>query len=161
MKVFILKVFTLLVVLAICMLFIAQVAQARVVWENEGFMLETRGWLDKEMLATWTGVHCGLTIPRNGYFAILKPGALELFINGKWVKDQGILITDGCPKEARGGGDTLAGTCNITNSSGCKKEGGRIILLVRIPKMFPTPSSRPTKARWVERKVMYDVQTYR
>jgi hypothetical protein len=149
-----------LVILAL--LLVALPAHARVVWESpKGFMLETRGWLDKEMFPMWTGVRCGLTIPHNGYFAILGEGALELKINGKWVRDIGITITEGCPATATRGGDTRSGTVNMIESNGCEKEGGRIIMLVRIPKIFPTPSAKPTAARWVERKVQYNVQKFR
>jgi len=110
------------ILILLFLLSVNQVA-AREIWERKGFVLEVpkNCWVDNEMFPTWTGVSCGLTIPHNGYFAILKPGALELQINGKWVKDKGILITDGYPSETRSGGDTRAGACNITNLPNVKK----------------------------------------
>jgi hypothetical protein len=135
-------------------------AHAIEVWRDKGFTLEVPKKCWDESPNNWTGLRVGLTLPPNGYFGILKPGAIQVLINGRWVTDKGILITYNCSKGGEDVVDTRRGAGNITWSHGCDKQGGRVMLMIILPHMFPTSNSRPTEARWVKQKVMYNAQTY-
>lgn len=131
---------------------------AREVWNEEGFKLETSGWFDKELFRDWTGVQMGLTVPPNGYIVIEGKGSIELYLPCKgWVTDIGIIVIEGCNPSLDTGRDTAAyhSLC-ITEDNGCAEQGGRVLILVRIPKIFPTDECIPTAVRW--KKGYYDVE---
>ncbi len=133
--------------------------QAGELWRDEqGFVLEWGGWMDHELFIGWTGLRCGLTIPKGGWLAIGDAGALEVYIPGKgWVADKGIFITEGCYPDPQTDWDTAApGVVNITEDMACGQEGDRVLMLVRLPKMSKKVS--PTHARWVTREVAYHVE---
>jgi hypothetical protein len=128
---------------------------ARELWVDGEFKIESAGWLDSELIQDWTGLRIGLTLPMNGHFSIRGTGALEVFIPGKgWIKDRGIFIFDGCTPDIQTSFDTASpGVITITQELRCIKEGNRVLMLVRLPKMFKL--TKPTQARWIEREVQY------
>lgn len=148
-------------ILALGLTAIASNCFAGELWSDGDFKLEWAGWMDSEVIADWTGLRCGLTIPKDGWFAIERAGALEVFIPGKgWVSDKGIFVFDGCEPDPRTARDTAApGVVNITEDFACERQGNRVLMVVRLPKMFKKVS--PTQARWVPREVLYDVEENR
>jgi hypothetical protein len=150
------------IALTVLLLFVAGTCSAGELWrDDQGFRLEWAGWMDHEMFADWTGLRCGLTIPQDGWFLIEGAGALEVLIPGKgWVRDRGIMVADGCEPDPRTARDTAApGAVNITEDFACERQGNRVLMVVRLPKMFKKTS--PTQARWVPREVQYDVEETR
>ncbi len=144
--------------LVVLLLMLAATAQAREVWYEGGFVLETASWAPVEV-ANWTGLQAGLTIPPNGYMVLEGPGALEIFLPCKgWVKDLGIIVIKGCVPDPQTGCDTAAAATVITEEDECVKQGSRVLLIIRIPKIFPTADCRPTKARWVAGQESHYVQ---
>lgn len=144
----------------LCCLLWAAASDAGELWStDQGFKLEWAGWMDSELFADWTGLRCGLTVPAGGWFLIEGAGALEVLIPGKgWVRDRGILIADGCEIDPRTARDTAApGAVNLTEDFACERQGGRVLMVVRLPKMFKKVS--PTDARWAPREVQYNVET--
>lgn len=127
-------------------------------WADRGFRLEWAGWADNDMIPDWSGMRCGLTVPASGWFLIEGAGALEVYIPGKgWVADKGIFIADGCEPDPRTAQDTAApGAVTITEDFACERQGNRVLMIVRLPKMFKKVN--PTQARWVPREVLYHAE---
>jgi hypothetical protein len=141
----------------LCCLLWAAASDAGVLWEDRGFTLEWCDWLDHPMFE-WSGLVCGLTLPEGGQFVLGGSGAIEVLIPGHgWVGDRNILVADGCELDPRTARDTAApGIVNITEDDVCERRGGRVLMIVCLPKMFKKVS--PTAARWVPREVQYNVE---
>lgn len=119
---------------------------AREVYSNDGFVIETVSAVDDA--PEYTFIKAGITIPQNGYIYLPPTDSFELLIPCKgWVPDQGILVLDGCP-EAKRGGDTLNGPITLTREMGCASKGNRVLVVIRVPRMFMTEKCRPTALRW-------------
>ena len=141
-----------LLVVLVAVLLISMPASARELWNNEeGFSLTAVGWMDQDVFPDWLGVKVKMSIPPNGYVAFEQRGSLELHLPCKgWVSDIGIVIAEGCVPSPQTGRDTLGYKyLNITEDFGCDQQDGDVLMVVRIPKMFPTSSCRPDSARWV------------
>lgn len=129
-------------------------AHGREVWSDGGFKLETAGWVQQEYDPTWIGVKCGLSLPPGGWMVLEGQGALELYVPGMgWMEDQGIAIMHGCSPDPQAGRDTRGGACGINEGFECASQGDRVMMMVRLRSFFPTKDNRPTKARWVTKKV--------
>lgn len=125
-------------------------ARARVVWQDEaGFSLTTVGWVEQDVFPEWIGVRVKLDLPEGGYAEFAQKGTLEFFLPCRgWVADLGIVIADGCAPDPRTGRDTLgARWVSVTPEMECE-EYGSVLMVARIPRMFPTRDCRPTMARW-------------
>lgn len=147
--------------LALALLILACIpAHGRTLWEEDGFKLQSAKWENAEWHPMWTGLVCSIVMPDDSYFAITGEGALEIYLPCKgWVEDKGILIRKGCETNPNNpGGDTLNGTFCILSEHRCDSQGQRVIMLVRLPRMFTSGDCRPTEARWVRRKVQYNVE---
>jgi len=131
--------------------------QAREVWADDGFKVETAGWVDSDIFPTWTGVKLGVTMPHNGYIMLDGPGSLELFLPGMgWVTDVGVTVVYGC--DAHNMRDTKDGVVTFTEYSGCNRHDYRVILVARLPKFYPSRKNIPVNFRWVQRKAHYHVE---
>ena len=137
----------LVVLLAILM---SMPATARELWEKDGFSLTTCGWVDQEVFPDWLGVKVRMSVPPDGYVAFQQMGSLEFHLPCKgWVLDLGIIVADGCVPDPQTGWDTLGyHWLNITEDSGCEEFGGDVLMVIRIPKMFPTKECRPDSVHW-------------
>lgn len=119
---------------------------AREVYSTDGFVVETVSAIDDA--PEFTFIKAGILIPTNGYIFLTTQNSFELFIPCKgWVPDEGILVVAGCPEEQRGG-DTLNGPVSLTREMGCSSKGNRVLVVIRVPRMFMTEDCRPTKLRW-------------
>lgn len=126
-------------------------AHAREVWHsNDGFALTTVGWFGQDMFSDWLGVKVKMTIPPNGYVVFETTESLELHLPCKgWVGDLGIIAVSGCSPSPDTGKDSLQyRQMVVTPEMGCDKQGGDVLMIVRIPKMFPTSSCKPDSVRW-------------
>lgn len=141
----------------VLILMIATTAHGGVVWEDGSFKLEEAGFAEQDVFSNWIGIKCGLTIPDDGWLEIVGEGALELYFpeSGEWKLDQGIVFLDTCNPTPDGSRDTSNGTCGVNAEFRCPKQGNRILMIVRINRMFPTKANRPTKARWVYGRSYY------
>ncbi len=143
-----------LLYVAACLLLFAGPCLASELWQDGGFKLECAGWADLDAAPSWTGLKCGLTVPDSSAVFINGPGSLEVFIPGRgWVRDKGMFIADGCHLNPNTSWDTALGACAIKDDQGCRRDGGRVLIIVRLPKMVTSVS--PTQARWVARMVWY------
>lgn len=137
--------------IVLIVLLVGMSASAREVWHDEkGFSLMTVGWLDQSVFPDWIGVKIKLSIPTNGYVYLEQMNSLELHLPCRgWVSDMGIVISDGCIPDPQTGRDTLGFRyLSITEDYGCDEQDGDILMVVRIPRMFPTKECRPDSARW-------------
>lgn len=154
-----LKICAVCFLLGLCLMLVAGSCAAGVLWEDQEFRLEWGGWMDNPTFTDWSGLRCGLTLPPGGQMTIGGVGALEVFIPGRgWVADRGIFVGDGCEFDPRTAQDTAApGFALVTEDFACERQGGRVLLVVRLPKMFKKVS--PTAARWAPREVRYHAET--
>ena len=155
--------FAMMIIIIITVFYLTSAVEARVLWEDtdQGFALESGGWLEQDVMGNWLGVKGGLTIPEGGWMEIKGEGAIELFFPGiGWLTDKGMVIMHGCSPDMQSGRDTAGGTCGINADFAChnQKMGGRIFVVIRVRKFFPRDNNIPTKARWVTRKMYYDVE---
>ena len=119
---------------------------AREVYSADGFVIETVSSIDDA--PEYTFIKAGILIPPDGYIYLPPTDSFELLIPCKgWVPDQGILVLDGCP-EAKRGGDTLNGPITLTREMGCASKGNRVLVVIRVPRMFMVEKCRPTALRW-------------
>ncbi len=132
------------------LLLLAVPVQAAELWNEDGFKIESAGWMVPPEGAGWLGLKLGVTVPDNGYAVLDGPGSLEFYLPCKgWVADLGIIISPGCRFNPGLGKDTQGGALFvITHEMGCEQRGGRVMMVARLPYMFPTQSCRPTKVRW-------------
>lgn len=138
---------------------LASGTEARELWSVDGFKLESAGWMDNAIFPEWTGLRCGLTVPAEGWFVIEEAGAVEVYVPGLgWVRDLGILVVDGCRPTPDNGRDTRRAACCVTEDYACPSQGDRVLMMILLPKMFPTPDNRPTQARWVTTKASWHAQ---
>lgn len=125
---------------------------ARVVWHDDaGFSLTTVGWVDQDVFPDWIGIRMKLDLPPGGYAEFARQGSLEFFLPCRgWVADLGVVIAHGCAPDPRTGRDTLGSRgVAVTREMECE-EYGSVLMVARIPRMFPTRDCRPTQARWVK-----------
>lgn len=130
---------------------LASPASARQLWHtNDGFSLTTVGWFNQDVFPDWTGIKVKLHVPSNGYVVLESQGSLEFHLPCKgWVRDVGIITTHGCNPDPQTGKDTLrAHQIAITSGDGCDEQGGDVLMVVRIPKIFTSSSCRPDSVRW-------------
>lgn len=119
---------------------------AREVYRHDGFVVETVSAIDDA--PEFTFIKAGILIPTSGYIFLTTHNSFKLFIPCKgWVPDEGILVVSGCPENQQGG-DTLNGPISLTREMGCSSKGNRVLILIRIPRMFMTDDCRPTELRW-------------
>lgn len=119
--------------------------------DSTGFSLTTVGWVDDARIRDWTGIKIKLEIPPGGYVVLQDIGSIEFYIpcKGRWVEDIGIVISDGCKLDPSTGRDTKSyRLLVVTEEFKCKKYD-RVLIMARIPKIFPDKSCIPTAARWV------------
>ena len=133
------------------LLLLATPASARELWADAGFRLETAGWLQSQHIQDWIGLRVGLTLPPGGLVVLDHAESFRFWLpcKNKWVYDRGIIAVDGCAPTPRSGRDTLDGAVYVHKDMGCDQQGGRVLLIVRLPHMFPTKECRPTKVEWV------------
>jgi len=125
-----------------------------VIWEDQGFKLEAASWVQPRYIQDWTGLQIGLTIPEGGVVTFRQDQNFRLWMPGskKWVLTKGMAIGDGCaPPAPNSGWDTQNyRRFPVDGTMGCEDKGGRVLILLRLPRMFPTSDSLPTKVEWLE-----------
>jgi len=131
------------------------IAHSAEIWRDGNFALSRAGWYTSEVLDRngCVGVKMGLTLPEDGILLIDKIAALELYIPSQgWVADRGIIVFNGCRPEPHNIQDTDFMSATLTYSLVCRKEGNRVLMIVRIPRVKTSDENLPTQARWVQRK---------
>ena len=138
--------------LILVVLMLGAPAHAREVWRDDakGFKMTTVGWFGQDIFRDWLGVKVRMTIPPNGYVVFKTEGSIELHLPCKgWVEDVGIIAVSGCVPNPQTGKDSLQyRDMAVTREMGCNKYDGDVLMVVRIPKMFPTSDCRPDSVRW-------------
>lgn len=131
-------------------LLLASSCSARPVWEEDGFKIETAGWVDQQIFQEWIGVKLLLTIPEDGWLALDGPGSLELYFpKFGWRQDIGVIVFHGCDPDPRTGRDSQGGICGINHDFGCHEVGGKVKMVARMRRFNPTSDNKPTAMRWV------------
>jgi len=129
-------------------------AKSTVLWEDQGFKVEYTSWITSRFVQDWIGLAVALTIPEGGTVTLRQDQNFRLWLpcKNKFVYTKGIAVGDGCgPPTPQSGWDTRDYSwLTLAPTMGCEEKGGRILLLVRLPHMFPTKECLPTKLEWVE-----------
>ena len=135
-------------------LLVSSPCHSRLLWEEDGFKLQTVGWLTQEVFQEWIGIKTKLHIPPGGYAVFEGEGALEFFLpcknggRGSWVKDIGIIVGNRCdPPTPDFGRDTRGYRLLAVNEEDMCE--GWVRLIVLIPRINPIDSCIPTSVRWV------------